>query len=60
MDLVAREGFQLYGKDLELKLEGRNLNRRGYQEFQQRGGNKVFYNRYDLGASYSVSVSASF
>lgn len=60
VDLVAREGFQLFGKDLELKLEGRNLNRRGYQEFQQRGGNKVFYNRYDLGASYSVSVSASF
>ena len=60
VDLVAREGFDLFGRELELKLEGRNLNRRGYHEFQERGGNRVFYNRYDVGASYSVSVSARF
>ncbi len=60
VDLVAREGFALFGQDLELKLEGRNLTRRGYSEFQERSGNKVFYNRYDVGASFSASVTARF
>jgi len=60
VDLVAREGFSLFGQDLELKLEGRNLARRGYREFQERGGNRVFYNRYDIGARFSASVTARF
>ena len=57
---VVREGFELFGQDLELKLEGRNLLRRGYREFQERDGNRVFYNRYDIGTNFSISVSAKF
>ena len=60
VDLVAREGFSMFGQDLEMKFEGRNLTRRGYSEFQERSGSKVFYNRYDVGASFSVSVTAKF
>ena len=60
VDLVAREGFNLFGQDLEMKLEGRNLTRRGYSEFQERSGSKVYYNRYDVGASFSLSVTAKF
>ena len=60
VDIVVREGFELFGQDLELKLEGRNLLRRGYREFQERDGNRVFYNRYDIGTNFSISVSAKF
>jgi len=60
VDIVAREGFRMFGQDLELKLEGRNLTRQRYSEFQERGGNKVYYNRYDVGASFSASVTARF
>lgn len=60
VDLVAREGFALFGQDFELKFAGRNLLRRGYREFQEHGGNRVFYNRYDVGARFSVSVSTRF
>ena len=50
----------MFGQDLELKLEGRNLTRQRYSEFQERGGNKVYYNRYDVGANFSASVTARF
>jgi outer membrane receptor protein involved in Fe transport len=60
VDVVAREGFKMFGQDLELKLEARNLTRQRYSEFQQRGGNKVFYNRYDVGTNFSASVTARF
>ncbi|MFM1886459.1 MAG: hypothetical protein RL026_1616 [Pseudomonadota bacterium] len=60
LDFVMREGFELFGKEMELKLELRNLTRREYREFQQRGSNKVYYNRYDVGTKYSLSLSTSF
>ncbi|MCU0760125.1 MAG: TonB-dependent receptor [Steroidobacteraceae bacterium] len=60
VDLVMREGFEMFGRDMELKVEGRNLNRQNYREFQERGGNRIFYNRYDVGATFSVSVSTRF
>ncbi|MCS6947002.1 MAG: TonB-dependent receptor, partial [Steroidobacteraceae bacterium] len=60
IDIVAREGFTLFGQDVELKLEGRNLNRRGYREFQQRDGNRIFLNKYKTGASFAVSLSTRF
>jgi outer membrane receptor protein involved in Fe transport len=60
VDFVLRQGLNLFGRDLEMKLEARNLFGRGYREFQERGGNRVFYNRYDIGTSFSASVSTSF
>jgi hypothetical protein len=60
VDFVMRQGFSLFGQDLEMKLEARNIFGQGYREFQERGGNRVFYNRYDVGTSFSASVSTSF
>ncbi len=60
IDFVVRQGLSLFGRDVELKFEARNLLRTGYEEFQQRGANKVFFNRYDREVSYSASISASF
>ncbi|MEP7312358.1 MAG: TonB-dependent receptor [Pseudomonadota bacterium] len=60
LDFVARQGLNIAGQDLELKLEARNILGRDYKEFQERGGNVVYYNRYGVGTSYSVSISASF
>jgi TonB-dependent receptor len=60
VDFVAREGFDLYNQDLEVKLEVRNIFGRDYREFQELGGNTVYYNRYDIGTTFSVSVSANF
>jgi outer membrane receptor protein involved in Fe transport len=60
LDFVARQGLNLFGQELELKLEARNLLRHNYQEYQRRGGNTVFYNRYAAGTSWSASVSARF
>jgi hypothetical protein len=60
LDFVAREGFMLGGKEAELKFEVRNLTNTKYQEFQQNGENKIFYNRYKQGISASIGVELNF
>lgn len=60
VDFVAREGFNLVGRDIELKFEARNILGHDYKEFQKRGGNVIYYNKYDVGTSFSASISASF
>jgi hypothetical protein len=60
VDFVVRQGVNWFGQDVELKFEARNLLRTEYQEFQQRGANKVFFNRYDSGVKFSASFSTSF
>ncbi len=60
VDLVLRQGLSLFGRDIEMKLEARNLLGRGYDEFQERGGNRVVYNRYDVGTTLAVSLSTNF
>jgi hypothetical protein len=48
------------GKEMEFKFEARNLLRRDYREFQERGPNRIYFNRYDQGVKLSASISASF
>lgn len=60
VDFVLRQGLNLFGQDMEFKFEGRNLFGNDYEEFQERSGNRVYYNRYDLGRSFSVSLSVKF
>jgi TonB-dependent receptor len=60
VDFVAREALELFGTPLEAKFEVRNIFGRDYKEFQERGGNIVYYNRYDLGRKISASVTMSF
>ena len=60
IDLVARQGFSLAGTELELKLEARNLTGRDHFEFQTNGTTRIENNSYDVGRSFSVSLSAEF
>jgi outer membrane receptor protein involved in Fe transport len=60
VDFVAREAFQLFDTDLEAKLEVRNIFGNDYEEFQERAGNTVYFNRYDIGTTFSASLTMSF
>jgi outer membrane receptor protein involved in Fe transport len=60
VDFVARQGFDFMGKEMEFKFEARNLLRRDYREYQERGPNRIYFNRYDQGVKLSASITASF
>lgn len=60
LDLTVRQKFQLWGPEFTLGFEARNLLGEEFDEFQAQGGDKIILNNYELGRSYSVSLSASF
>ncbi|MDP3383768.1 MAG: TonB-dependent receptor, partial [Phenylobacterium sp.] len=60
LDLTVRQKFQLWGPEFTLGFEARNLLGEEFDEFQTQGGDKIILNNYELGRSYSVSLSASF
>jgi hypothetical protein len=60
LDFVARQGIKLGGIEAELKLEVRNITGTKYQEFQQSGDNKIFYNRYKTGTGASIGIDFNF
>jgi TonB-dependent receptor len=60
VDVVAREALNLFDTDLEVKLEVRNIFGQDYEEFQERAGNTVYFNRYDVGTTFSASLTMSF
>ncbi len=60
VDLVAREAFTLFDMNMEAKLEARNIFGQGYEEFQERDGNTVYYNKYDVGTLFAASLTVSF
>ena len=60
LDFVARQGFDLLGKEFELKFEARNITGRRRYEFQKAGSNRVDINTYDLGRVFSLSGSVRF
>lgn len=60
IDLVARQGFEVLNTEFELKFEARNLTKTRYMEYQQFEDHKVYINRYDLGRTFSVGLSAKF
>lgn len=57
LDFVAREGIKLFNREIELKFEARNLTRRRYEEVQENGDNRVFYNRYRVGTTFALGAS---
>ncbi len=57
LDFVARQGFDVKGREIELKFEARNLTGRDYQEVQESGDNRIYFNRYKLGRTFSLSAS---
>lgn len=60
LDFVARQGVTLFGTAVDLKFEARNLTGRKYQEVQESGANRIFFNRYKLGTTVSLSASIKF
>jgi outer membrane receptor protein involved in Fe transport len=60
LDLVARQGLRLGGRELEVKFEARNLTNQDYEETQDVRGTRLFVNRYDLGRSFSLGASLKF
>jgi len=60
LDFVAREGIDLAGQELEIKLEARNLTGQRHVETQQSGANRININSYDVGRSFSLSASVKF
>ena len=60
LDFNFRQKFQIWGPEFTLGLEARNLLGEEFDEFQTQGGDKVILNNYELGRSYSVSLSTRF
>lgn len=60
IDFVARQGFQLFKNELELKFEARNLTGRKNIEYQQLGDKRVEVNTFDVGRTISLSASLKF
>jgi TonB-dependent receptor len=60
LDIVMRGEVDFLGTPVELKAEARNITRTKYQEYQQFGDNRVDINRYKVGASFSLGMSAKF
>lgn len=60
LDFVAREGFKLAGREVELKFEARNLTRRRYEEYQESGDNRIYFNRYKVGTTFTLGGSVKF
>ncbi|MFB0612692.1 TonB-dependent receptor domain-containing protein [Aurantiacibacter poecillastricola] len=61
LDLVFRQGFELAGTDLELKLEARNLLGTDHKETQTNNTGLVLQNNsYDVGQSFAASLSVEF
>jgi outer membrane receptor protein involved in Fe transport len=61
IDFVVREGVMLPNdRELELKLEARNITGRKHEEFQQSGDNRIDVNTYDMGTTLSASASIKF
>jgi hypothetical protein len=60
VDVVLRQGLTFFQQEFEAKLEARNILGRGYKEFQERGGNVVYFNKYDVGSSFVASLTVNF
>ena len=60
VDVVLRQGLTFFQQDLEAKFEARNIFGKGYEEFQERDGNIVYYNKYDIGTSFVASITMNF
>ena len=57
---TPREGVDFLGVPTEIKFEARNLTGTKYQEYQELGENRVYYNRYNVGTTLSLGASITF
>jgi len=59
VDIVARTDLKL-GVPLELSFEARNIFGRDNFEFQELGANRIEFNTFQVGTSFSLGVTAKF
>ncbi|MFC3101881.1 TonB-dependent receptor domain-containing protein [Altererythrobacter lauratis] len=60
LDLVMRQGLNFFGTEAELKLQARNILGRDNFEYQTDGINRLEINTYNVGTSFSASISFDF
>ena len=60
LDFVLRKGLMFGSQEVTVGFEARNILGAEFEEYQELGGGRVDINRYDLGTTFSLSLSASF
>ena len=60
VDFVYRQEFDLFKQPFEIKAEARNIFGRDHFEFQSNGTNRIEINTYEVGQSFSLSISTEF
>jgi len=60
VDFTYRRAFDVMEREVEFTFKARNILGEDYEEYQELGGGRVDNNSYDLGQSFTVSVSAKF
>ena len=60
LDIVVREAIKIGRIPFEIKGEIRNILGTEYREAQTLGDSTVFINRYDMGTSFSLGLTAKF
>ena len=60
VDFVYRQGLDLFGQPFEIKAEARNILGRDNFEYQSNGTNRIEINTYEVGQSFSFSISTEF
>lgn len=60
LDFVAREGVQMFGREVELKFEARNLLDTKFKEYQENDQSRVFFNRYEVGRTFNIGAKVTF
>jgi outer membrane receptor protein involved in Fe transport len=60
LDFTFRQRFAVWNQEFTFGMEARNLLGEEFDEFQKRGGDEIKLNNYELGRSFSVSLSTRF
>ncbi len=60
LDFVVRKGIDFGNTEVVIGFEARNLLGTEFQEYQELGGGRVDINRYEIGRSFQLSISANF
>jgi len=58
LDFTFRHKFEVWGQEFTAGFEARNLLGEEFDEFQKQGGDQIKLNNYDLGRSFSISLTA--
>lgn len=60
IDFVYNKRFDIMGREYEVSLNLENLLGDDYEAYQERGGDKIFVDTYDIGQSVSISLKKEF